>query len=110
MQQGVGLAKAVGRGAADHLETFMQVEAQGLQVLLVDVQGFGIEFVDGVAQQAPAHALATVGRGNEEHIHPAAGDPGEPADTLAVLAADQHHGVEVAVQHMLTQQPDIGIG
>jgi hypothetical protein len=38
----------------------VQVEAQGLGVLFVDIQALRVQFADGIAQQAPAHASATL--------------------------------------------------
>ncbi|MNR24996.1 hypothetical protein D3C85_1421130 [compost metagenome] len=109
MQQRVGLPQAVGFRTADHLEALMQVEAQGLRVLFIDVQALGIQFVDRIVQQALANPFATVLRCDEQHVHAPVGDPGEAADALAVLAADQHHCIEVATQHLVAQQDDVAI-
>ncbi|MCY1558386.1 hypothetical protein D9M68_953160 [compost metagenome] len=81
----------------------MQVEAQRFRVLFVDVKVLGIQLIDGIAQQALAYPLAAVARCDEQHVHPPVGDTGETTDALAVLAADQHHCVEVAAQHMFAQ-------
>src|SRR5450830_1186155 len=110
VQQRVRLAQAIMLRASDYLEPLLEVKAQGLWVLFVDVQCIGVHVLDRIAQQLPAEALAAVLRVDKQHLDFTRGHPGKPGNTLArVFGADQHDGVQVTCQHQFLKQHDVAV-
>ncbi|MNJ58050.1 hypothetical protein D3C77_536650 [compost metagenome] len=104
------MAHAICFRTADHLESLVQIEAQSLRVLFVDIELNGVEFVDGVVQQAFAQPLATHSRIDKEHFHASGGNPGKTGNPLlGVFAADQHHRIQILADQQFAQQTDIAV-
>src|SRR5690606_18638363 len=69
MQDWEGPPTAIQAREIGHDEAQVLVEADGLRILLVDVDPGGAQLVDGMAHQLSADALAVAGRIDEEHFH-----------------------------------------
>ena len=82
-----------------------EVKTDRLSVLFVDVEALGVQFVDGKHQQALSDALAAVIGVYKQHFNFARGNAGKARNALGkrILAADQHHRVQVLVFHQVAQ-------
>ena len=60
VQQRIRLAHTIDFRASDDFEALLEIEAQGLRILFIDVQLIGIQMLHGVVQQLFTQALAAV--------------------------------------------------
>src|SRR5258708_11826374 len=77
MQQGIGLAHAINFRATRYLKAHMEIKAQRLSILFINIQCRCYALIYSVPQQSAPNALSTPFRVNEQHLDFPLGDSSE---------------------------------